>query len=1187
MPTAPCAGVRGCLARAAAILLALLAAGANAQVRGVFVGAASEGVVAERSAERGQLGQQANPETLQQRAARLDFERLAAVREAVEQGQLASVKLNLFEDAEFDWIVERTVPTGTGYSLSGPLVGVESGTATLVANGDMVVGSAWTPEASYRIRTVGRTQIVERTSPSPSTMCERTAHAPSSPTVPTNHAMTDDGSEVDVLVIYTAQARRRAGGHLAMLAEIDHDVAWTNEAYAVSDVVHRVHLVGAVETDYWQQGRFDDIGHLIGRDDGHMDEVHTLRDSLAADVVVLKTTDGGIAPMLTSLKAFWSSFAFATAQVGSLTTFAHELGHVMGVDHDRGDSNGNLPFPYSHGYVLTGIRHSEGYEYSTIMHAGGGNLPRFSNPRQRFRGVPLGVPGDEPTGRLDGPADAARSMRETRFFVANYRQSSTRCLFQLSGMAREIDVAGGSYTLRVEADAGCAWTARSADGFTTIVSGANGSGDGVVTYKVLPNEGWVREVALAVAGRMHIAVQPGSRPVKPVCERSESIRDAIETELNAPCADISATELLEIAEMVLVDVAPAPGDFDGLANLGYLRLRLRTGTTLTAGTFDGLAGVGWLEIRGAAISLQPRSFRGLEHLHHLEVTSTPLDDETAILPALPPGTFDGLPRLRDLYYTESARRPVMPGLFRGLPELTNLVVDGPTLTHMPSGTFRGLPNLRHLRVDASTGSSPITLEAGVFDDLGNLETLRLNSLAEVPSGLFAGLTGLNVLRLQYNAFTSLPPGAFGGLSALHSLHIDNEDPRYAHSVHRHELSTLPPGLFRGLPRLEVLRLGGAGLTRLRPSAFEDVGATLRQLYLGRNRLSAIDAGTFYGLRHLRLLELSDNLLTSLPAGTLANLPRLGSLFLGGNQLVALPAGMFENMCELSWLELHGNRLTALPPSLFVCQNDEWLYLNNVRLTTPNVSRLTLHGNPGAPFTFDLQPFVASPPWQRPIRVAVRVPQGAPYSLDVSLEAEGGALEADSVTIAARALSSDAPSADVDIDGKSIGPVAQTLTVTPTGRRPVVVRIAGVPEVPGADCAAFVDADNWCGRLVYYTGIELAAGEPIVLNGVTQRQEFNEPAEIDLANVFLEFDGAAAATFTVRSSNPAVAVAETTGDVLRVVPVDAGTATITVTATAADGRTATRTFTVAATVPTQPRFLRGWRLALLNEGEDPP
>ena len=652
------------------------------------------------------------------------------------------------------------MPTGTGYSLSGPLAGVESGTATLVANGGMVVGSAWTPEASYRIRTVGRTQIVERTSPSPSTMCARTAHTPSTPTVPANHAMTDDGSEVDVLVIYTAQARRMAGGHRAMLAEIDHDVAWTNEAYAVSDVVHRVHLVGAVETDYWEQSRLDDIGHLIGRDDGHMDEVHTLRDSLAADVVVLKTTNGGLATRLTSLDASgWSPRAFATVPVGILNRFAHQLGHVMGVDDHRGafKSTGkiglfsrfdgvdhraaDLPFPYSHGYVLTGIRHSEGYEYSTIM-AGGGSLPRFSNPRQRFRGVPLGVPGDEPMGGLDGPADAARSMNETRFLVANYRQSSTRCPLQLSGTAREVDVAGGSYTLRVEADAGCAWTARSADSFTTIVSGANGSGDGVVTYEVLPNEGWKREVALAVAGRMHIAVQPGSRPVKPVCERSESIRDAIETELNAPCADISATELQEIAEMVFVDVAPAPGDFDGLANLGYLRLHLRTGTTLTAGAFDGLAGVAWLEVGGAAISLQPRSFRGLEHLHYLLVTSTPVDDEAAILPPLPPGTFDGLPRLRALNYLEFARRTVTPGLFRGLPELIDLKVVSRTLTHLPAGTFRGLLNLRYLRVNSSTASSPITLEAGVFDGLPNLETLQLNSLADVQPRLFAGLSRL-------------------------------------------------------------------------------------------------------------------------------------------------------------------------------------------------------------------------------------------------------------------------------------------------------------------------------------------------------------------------------------------------------------------------------------------------------------
>ena len=1187
MPTVPCAGVRGCLARTAAILLALLAAGADAQAR-VFVADAPERVVAERSAGPGQFVRQAIGGTPRLRVARADYKRLAAAREGVEQGQPARARLNLFEDAESDWIVERATPTATGYSLSGPLAGVESGTATLVVNGGTVVGSAWTPEASYRIRTVGRAQIVERADASLARACEgalRRVASTSEALAAGDSSMADDGSEIDVLVVYTPQARRRAGGHRPMLAEIDHDVAWTNAAYAVSDVVHRVRLVGAVETDHLQQGGLDDLNHLIKPDDGRMDEVHALRDSLAADVVVLKTTDGGIAVGLLSLDRPLSPYAFATAAVGGLTTFAHELGHVMGIHHDRGasDSNGNRPFPYSHGYVLAGIRDSEGHEYSTIMQAAGGNLPRFSNPRQRFRGVPLGVPGDEPTGRLDGPADGARSMNETRLLVANYRKSSTRCQLRLAGTAREIDAAGGPYTLRVEADAGCAWAARSTDGFATIASGARGSGDGVVTYEVLPNEGWEREVAVAVAGRMHVAVQPGSRPVKPACERSESIRDAIEAELNAPCADVSAAELLQITKMVLADAAPVPGDFDGLTNLGDLLLHLRTGTTLAAGTFDGLAGVASLRIRGVAYSLQPGSFHGLEHLRYLSVGSS-LTDETAILPPLPAGTFDGLPRLRELSYFEGARHAMTPGLFRGLSELARLTVFG-EMAHLPAGMFRGLPNLRRLTVNSSTGSSPVTLAAGVFDGLQNLERLELDSLADVRPRLFAGLSRLRFLSLRHNAFTSLPPGAFDGLSSLHTLVVANDDPFYAHSVHQNELSTLPPGLFRGLPSLFTLALPGAGLTKLRPAAFEDVGATLHVLDLNRNRLSVVDAGTFDGLPHLVVLDLSDNLLTSLPAGTLDHLPRLAQLFLGGNRLAALPAGMFESVCRLGRLELHGNRLTALPPSLFVCQNDEWLYSDNRRLATPNVWILTLHGNPGAPFAFDVQPYVASPPWQRPIRVAVRMPQGAPYSLDVSLEAEGGAIEADSLTIAARAPSSDSPSSDVDMNGRPIGPVARTLAVTPTGRERVAVRIAGIPDAPGAECAAFVDEGKWCGRGTYYTGIELAAGEPLVLNGVAQRRDFDEPAEIDLANVFLEFDGAAAATFTVRSSDPAVAVAAIAGDVLRVVPVGDGTATITVMATAADGRTATRTF--AVTAPAQSRFLRGWRLALLNEGEDPP
>ncbi len=1144
-----CAHRRGTLAglALASALLALAASAADAPAPAVFAGAASEGMP-ERILEPGGRGPAPRPDAPRLRMARLDFGSMAAVREAAASGRSAAARLNLFEDAEFDWIVQRAAATAGGYSLSGPLAGVEAGTATLVANGGMVVGSAWTPEAEYRIRTVGRTQIVERVELPRALRCDgpleagpAMAEGATPGATPARgvrgtaaSAAPDDGSEIDVLVVYTPQARRKAGGHRAMLAEIDHDVAWTNEAYAVSGAAHRVRLVGAVEVDYEEQGQYDDIGHLIRQGDDRMDDVHALRDSHAADVVMLKTTSGGLAIMLTSLDAsIFSPSAFATIQVGDPTTFAHELGHLMGVDHARGDdvdSNGNLPFPYSHGYVLPDIRRDGIYPYSTIMESAGGTLPRFSNPSQRFRGVPLGVPGDEPTARLDGPADAVRSMDETRRLVANYRRSATRCRYRLSPPP-EVPAAGGTYSLRVEADAGCAWTARAADGFTTVAGDAGGVGDGAVEYRVPANDSWEREVALAVAGGMHVSLQPGARAVKRVCERSTVVREALEAELGAGCADIGAADLAGVVELRLVDASPAPGDFDGLTNLGALVLHLGAGTTLEAGTFDGMAGVVEMRLSGSAVSLQAGAFRGLENLNgllvHLQARSY---DNADHLPPLPPGVFREMPRLRRLTYAEDSRATIAPGLFDGLTGLLHLYVGG-TLTHLPAGAFRGMPNLRRLRVRQlfQRGGLPLVLEPGVFDGLSNLERLRLWSLAGVPRGTFEGLSGLTTLWMFNNAFASLEPGAFLGLSSLRYLRVDNDD-YYVHNMHRHELPTLPPGLFAGLPGLERLSLVDTGLTELDPHAFDDV-PQLWELDLSRNRLAG------------------------LPPGAFDSLPNLSRLYLRDNRLAALPPAAFRNLHRLRELQLHGNRLAALPPGLFVGAGSRW---------PTGIDMLTLHGNPAAPFTLALQPVVASAAWERPARVAVRIAQGAPFALDVGLRTVGGRLEEGPATTVRGAYLSD------------------SLAVRPAGLAPVVVGVAGIPEVPGgAECAELTDAGKWCGSGPVYTGIELAAGRPLVLNGVAPMREFGEPAEIDLSNVFLEFDGSDAAAFAVRVSDPAVATAETAGALLRVSPADHGTATVTVTATAADGRTATRTFAVA--VPRQPRFLRGWRLWLLDDG----
>ena len=78
------------------------------------------------------------------------------------------LRLNLFDDAVFMGIVERSAPTfSVGHVFSGQLLGIEWGTLTLVVNGDVVAGTIRTPEATYRIRPAGnRLHTVSQIDPS-------------------------------------------------------------------------------------------------------------------------------------------------------------------------------------------------------------------------------------------------------------------------------------------------------------------------------------------------------------------------------------------------------------------------------------------------------------------------------------------------------------------------------------------------------------------------------------------------------------------------------------------------------------------------------------------------------------------------------------------------------------------------------------------------------------------------------------------------------------------------------------------------------------------------------------------------------------------------------------------------------------------------------------------------------------
>ncbi len=244
---------------------------------------------------------------------------------------------------------------------------------------------------------------------------------------------TEEAVTVDVAVFYTPGARTAAGGTAAVEAVIDLMIAETNQAYEASGVRHRVALVARAEVDYVETGDSGlDLSRLADRSDGHMDEVHAIRNSTGADLVHLLFEIGNVG----GIAYRDGSFGLTCRRCGG-DSFAHELGHNMGLRHDRFQENvaGAELFPHPmYGYVNQ--RAFEGGAtpssfWRTIMaydrqcvetNSSCQQLLRFSNPRQEWLGDPLGVPFNGAAAGVTGPADAAAVLNATAPAVAARRR---------------------------------------------------------------------------------------------------------------------------------------------------------------------------------------------------------------------------------------------------------------------------------------------------------------------------------------------------------------------------------------------------------------------------------------------------------------------------------------------------------------------------------------------------------------------------------------------------------------------------------------------------------------------------------------------------------------------------------------------------------------------------------------------
>ena len=144
---------RHALVLSLAVPALLLAPAAAAQGGGLFGPVETEDTVVALAASTS-----VDDVLLRQRAVSIDLAKLARARAAAVQrtGSPAILGLNLFDDVEYEAVVERTAPTFSGgYSISARIAGDPLGSATLVVNGETVAGTVRTLAGTYRIRSAG------------------------------------------------------------------------------------------------------------------------------------------------------------------------------------------------------------------------------------------------------------------------------------------------------------------------------------------------------------------------------------------------------------------------------------------------------------------------------------------------------------------------------------------------------------------------------------------------------------------------------------------------------------------------------------------------------------------------------------------------------------------------------------------------------------------------------------------------------------------------------------------------------------------------------------------------------------------------------------------------------------------------------------------------------------------------
>jgi hypothetical protein len=312
---------------------------------------------------------------------------------------------------------------------------------------------------------------------------------------------------IDLMIVYTAALAARYGAGAGVATRINNLIAQANDSYARSEVAITLNLVRSEQTTYTNSNDNNTALDAITNGTGVFSSVAATRNTYAADLVALLRpyddathTGCGLAwiggfGQTTPLSAYGYAVISEGSDLGGSgylcleSTFQHELGHNMGLMHDRATvlaSNAGVikygATSYGFGYIITGTSPSVG----DIMSYAARGVNCFSSPTVFRQGPGSGLSGGScgfspatgdvlgvPSSNAASSADAAAALNFIRVAIANFRTPAASA--SISGVvANGAGIAGVTFCARPSAGVSC--TASNASGAysCTVPSGWTG-----------------------------------------------------------------------------------------------------------------------------------------------------------------------------------------------------------------------------------------------------------------------------------------------------------------------------------------------------------------------------------------------------------------------------------------------------------------------------------------------------------------------------------------------------------------------------------------------------------------------------------------------------------------------------------------------------------------------------------------